>query len=113
TEQFTVPGPLKASRSRRTFAYRAQRGSATRGVQMFRITLRNDGYYNVRFTLVGVDMSPLETTVPWCVPLAIIVGDDDFFNGVSLDSPGLFTSKHVVVKSSCNLDNSAWPWIRG
>jgi len=112
TEQFTVPSPLVSSHRGRMFTYRAQKGTPGRGLRMLRIMLRQDGLYDLRFTLDGIEMSRLNTEDPICLPLAIIIGDDDFFNGIGFSSPS-FSSKRLVVPTSCPIDNSQWPWIRG
>ena len=110
---FTLPaGMLKASRSRRSFSYKAPRGSAPRGLRSFRIWLRRDGSYGMRFTLAGIELSLLKNQDPLCMPLAILIGDDDFFNGVTFTSPS-FESKRLVVPKSCPISNDDWPWIRG
>jgi hypothetical protein len=106
------PGALKASKSGRVFAYKAKRSAVTRGLQSFRFWRQRDGSYGIRFTLVGLSLSRLRTEDPICVPVAVIIGDDDFFNGVSLTSPTFF-SKRVVVPESCPVNTDDWPWLNG
>ena len=113
-ENFMLPaGMMKKSRNGKVFSYRAAPGTVQRGVRTFRMKLRPDGvFYDVRFILVGVEMSILKFQDPLCVPFAIIIGDDDFFNGISLTSPS-FASRRLEIPSSCTVDTNDWTWIRG
>jgi hypothetical protein len=103
-------GSLKKSRSGRVFSYRARKSDPGR-LRSFRFWLQKDGSYGIRFALSGVELSRLRREDPICVPIAVIIGDDDFFNGISLTSPS-FTSKKVVVPSSCEVSTDDWPWVR-
>jgi hypothetical protein len=64
----------------------------------------------VRVEVVGADLyalvvNPLEL----CQPLAIIIGDDDAFQGVKLQRPGSPRSVRIVARSMCTA--AQWPWL--
>jgi hypothetical protein len=64
----------------------------------------------VAFTLVGIDLSTLVLSYPFCSPMAILVGDDDGFSGVQFDRPGGFNGSRVKIDGTCN-PGSGWPWL--
>ena len=103
------PGSLTALRGGRLFAYRAPK-TVQRGVGRLRIWPQQDGTYRLRFTLIGADLSRLNIQDPVCVPLAVIVGDDDGFSGVTVTSPS-FHSRRIGIPSACNAGGD-WPWIQ-
>jgi len=112
-DSYALPaGALKASKSGRVFVYKTKPGEVTKGLKAFRFWRQRDGSYGIRFTLVGVSFAELRTEDPVCMPLAVIVGDDDFFNGVTLTSPSFF-SKRVIATQSCPVNVSDWPWLNG
>jgi hypothetical protein len=102
------PGMVKASRNGRRFSYRAPKG-LTRGVRWLRIRLQRDGSYAFRFALRNVDLSRMRISDPVCVPMALIVGDDDGFTGVDLTSSGF--TRRLTVRGACDIGDQ-WPWIR-
>jgi len=106
-ESFRIePGMVKATRKGRRFTYRAPKG-LTRGIRQLRIQLQKDGSYAFRFTLKNVDLSRMRISDPVCVPMALIIGDDDGFSGVDLTSNGF--SPRLTVRGRCdNVDS--WPW---
>src|SRR5438477_190607 len=71
-------GLLKDSSTRQRFCDRAPHRSL-RGVRTFPLTLKPDGSWIMRFTVVGVDLSCLEREDPVCASMAVIIGDDDGF----------------------------------
>jgi hypothetical protein len=103
------PGSLVALHGGRVFAYRAPK-SVKRGVRKIRIWPQPDGTYRLRFTLIGADLSRLNIQDPVCVPLAVIVGDDDGFSGVTVTSPS-FRSRRIAIPGPCNAGGD-WPWIQ-
>jgi hypothetical protein len=102
-------GQLTACRSGRRFSYRAPR-SVRRGIRRLRLVRRNDGSYRVRLVLRGVDLSTLKIERPICVPMALIVGDDDGFACVDIHRP-TFTSPHISIPDTCTCPG--WPWLNG
>jgi hypothetical protein len=113
TEQLVVPASLiHASRSGSRFTYSDPKTS--RGVRMFQLRQYGNcpgkACYHVAFTLVGIDLSTLVLSYPFCSPMAIIVGDDDGFSGVQFDRPGGFNGSRVKIDGICN-PGSGWPWL--
>ena len=108
---FYLPaGSLKASRGGRVFRYRAPRDAGPRALRSLYITRRPDGAYLVSFTLTGVELSRLTIQDRDCVPMALIVGDDDGFAGARLRRPS-FETRRLLVTGDCTADlNGAWPW---
>jgi hypothetical protein len=112
-DDFTLPaGALKPSRSGRKFVYRAPRNGDFRGLRFFKLWLRRDGSsYGIKFKLMGVaNLTRLDTEAPICLPVAVIVGNDDFFSGVSFTSPN-FESKKLQITTSCDPGDDGWPWL--
>jgi hypothetical protein len=111
---YLPPGALRPDRKRRVFRYRARTASgagtmprADPRIRFFRMARRPDGY-RVSFRVRGIELSSLNFNDPVCLPLAIIVGDDDGFGTGDASSP-TFNSRRVKVSSGvCNAD---WPWI--
>jgi hypothetical protein len=114
TERLVIPaGEMRASRNGKTFTFRNPR-VGERGIRFLQMRqLRDNGgalaRYRVRFSLVGIDLSGLLIEFPLCKSLAIIVGDDDGFEGVDLDRPGGFSKSKVRVLGSCQAQE--WPWV--
>jgi hypothetical protein len=108
-QQFYLePGALRARRKGRSFSYRARVKPGNRGIARFRLKpLAETGAYSLRFTLVGADLSRLLFEDPVCLPMAVIVGDDDGFTGVAITSPS-FRSRRLRIPDEC--DASDWPW---
>lgn len=107
-ERLVLPaGSLTASKSGRKFTYKDK--TITRGIRSFRIWRGKDpSLWQVRFQVVGVDLSALTINYPDCLPMAVIVGDDDGFSGVEFDRVGGFTGKGVKIVGFCPVED--WPW---
>jgi len=118
-ESFLLPGgSLTPSRNGKVFTYRAPADAGPRAFRLFRIRQRPDGScasgsqrpcYSVSFTVTGLDLSQLVLQNPLCLPLAVIVGDDDGFRGIYLTRRGHFNSSRVAIPHSCV--PPTWPWI--
>lgn len=107
---FTIPaGELDASASGRRFSYRAKLASGARGIRSLQLVRRPDTWYKVRFQLQGLDLPALLTQDPVCMPMALIVGDDDGFTGIDLTRRS-FTTSRLRVKGACQSDTE-WPWL--
>jgi hypothetical protein len=108
---FLLPaGMLRKSRKGNTFTYRAPRSSDPRSIRLFRLKVLADGSWLVRFKLRGLTLSGLIVQDPICLPLAVIIGDDDGFSGVEFTSPS-FRSRRVRVASECVPPGNEWPWL--
>jgi len=109
-------GMLKSSHKGKVLTYSAPK-STTSGILSFRIWQiagpgpagASRGAYGIRFTLKGLNVAQLNVQDPLCLPMAVIVGDDDGFSGVVLTSPS-FRSKSFSVPRDCNAGND-WPWL--
>jgi hypothetical protein len=108
-DTFVLPaGSLKASKNGRKFSYKDK--SITRGIRMIRIWRGKDpNLWQVRFQVVGLDLSQLTINFPDCLAMAVIVGDDDGFSGVEFDRVGGFSGKGVRVTGFCAAED--WPWV--
>ncbi len=113
TERLVIPaGEVKVSRNGKVFTFRNPK--VPRGVRFFQMRKLKDSAgakarYRVRFSVVGIDLSSLLIEFPVCKSLAVIVGDDDGFEGVDLDRPGGFSRSKVRVLGACQAQD--WPWI--
>jgi hypothetical protein len=107
-EQFLLPaGELKGSRNGKRFVYKSKRD---RGIQFLKLVRTPSGTIKVTLKLVGVDLSSLVVSdPPLCLSMAVIIGDDDGFSGVSFDRPKPFPSKLLTIPGFCTT-NSEWPW---
>jgi len=113
TEQLVIPASLiHASRNGRRFTFSDPKTS--RGVRTFQLRQYSNclgkACYHVAFTLVGIDLSTLVLSYPFCSPMAVIVGDDDGFSGVQFDRPGGFSGSRVKIDGICTPSNG-WPWL--
>lgn len=105
-------GALHASRSGKSFSYHAAKGTPPPAIKRLRVKLRKDGTYATRFTLSGLALEQLINADGLCLPMALIIGDDDFFSGVRLIRLGsLARSKRFAIASSCT--PSSWPMLGG
>jgi hypothetical protein len=103
-------GKLRANRKGTAFVYRASAKETPRGVRLLRLGRLSDGSWTVRLVVGGVDLSRLNLEDPICRPMAVIVGDDDGFGGITLTSPS-FTSRRVVIPlPPCDVSGE-WVWI--
>ena len=110
-DSFPLPaGTLKASRSGKVFRYRAPPDAGSRAIQSFRLARRADGSYSVTLALTGLNLSRLVLETPVCMPMAVIVGEDDGFTGVNVTRPS-FQSRRVAIAQACNVNT--WPWLQG
>lgn len=107
---YLAAGSLKASRHGTRFRYRAPRDAGPRAIRSLCIARRRDGTYLVSFKLTGVELSRLTIQNRDCVPMAIIVGDDDGFSGASLRRQS-FESRQLFLPGSCDAAGD-WPWIQ-
>ena len=109
-EIFRLPDDMmRSSRKGKMFSYRAK-PAPERGIGSLRLQRRRNGSWSITFDLRGVELSALFVDNPVCKPLALIVGDDDFFNGVLL-SRAPPASTHLRIPSDCDA-TGGWPWIR-
>jgi hypothetical protein len=107
--QYLLPaGALRASRNGKAFKYRAPRSSGPRTIKRLVLKRQADGGWRARFAMTGLDLSRLVIEDPVCLSMAIIIGDDDFFSGVSLTRKS-FTAKRVRVDGTC--EANTWPWL--
>lgn len=108
-ETFRLPaGSLKSSRRGKRFSYRAPK-EALRGVRSLRMQRRDDGSYALTIRLFEIDLSRLIFAYPACVPMAIIVGDDDGFSGVTFNRAG-FDARSLTVTGTCTPSEN-WAWL--
>jgi hypothetical protein len=111
-DQFRLePGALVADRRGRRFRHRVAKGAAARGILRLDIRERSATEYDLTFTLADVQLFPLTQSAPVCMPLAVIVGDDDGFSGVDFDRPGFparVTRRLTVRREPCAAET--WPW---
>jgi hypothetical protein len=113
TERLVIPaGQVRASRNGKVFTFRNPK--VPRGIRMFQMRKLKDSAgaqarYRVRFSVVGIDLSGLLIEFPLCKSLAVIIGDDDGFEGVDLDRPGGFSRSKVRILGACQAQE--WPWV--
>ncbi len=108
-ENFRLAAGKLTTRNQRVYSYVAK-PAPERGIRMLRLMRHTDGSWGVRFVLQGIDLSAMFVNDPVCRPLALIVGDDDFFNGVKLTRKSV-SSRRVRIPSDCDV-GGGWPWIR-
>jgi hypothetical protein len=107
-EQFLIPaGQMKASRKGKRFVYKSK---TDRGIQLLKLARTPAGTIKVTLKIAGVDLSTLVISdPPICLSMAIIIGDDDGFSGVSFDRPRPFPSRLLTIPGFCT-SNTEWPW---
>lgn len=105
---FVLPvGQMHASRNHKRFAYQTK---TARGITRLVLVHQGDGNWRVSFQIVGVDLSTLLVNdPPVCLPMAVIVGDNDGFSGISFDRPKPFPSKLLTIPGFCTTEQG-WPW---
>jgi hypothetical protein len=105
------PGALKVDRAGRHFRHRAAKGAARRGILRLDMKRKSSTEYDLSFTLADVQIFQLTEQTPVCMPMAVIIGDDDGFSGVDFDRPGFpqrATRRLSVLRDPCAADT--WPW---
>jgi hypothetical protein len=108
---FLRAGMLERSRSGKTFSYRAEPNDLPRSILSFRLRQRPDGTYRIRFRLRGLNLSRLIGEDPVCLPMAVIIGDDDGFAGVEITRRS-FRSRRVSITRDCTAElQNEWPWL--
>jgi hypothetical protein len=112
-EQLVIPASgIRASRNGRRFTFRDPK--ASRGVRTFQLRQYSNcpgkACYHLAFTLVGIDLSTLVLSYPFCSPMAVLVGDDDGFSGVEFDRPEGFSGSRVKIDGTCT-PSTGWPWL--
>jgi hypothetical protein len=109
------PGAVKAKRQGTLFVYKGPRDQP-RGVTSLRMKMLSPLRYRVSFKLKGVDLSQLILQSDACLPVAIVVGLDDGFNGAEMVRPGglnALRSRTVRLTGACAVDTSQWVWLSG
>lgn len=104
-------GSLVPNKKGTKFTYRSP-GGRDRDITFFRMSLTPAGDWKVKFKVVGMSLSQLTIVSPSCESLAVIVGDDDAFSGVTLARKtnlfGEFIGKRVKLQGACEPED--WPW---
>ncbi len=106
-------GDVRVRRHGTVFVYRRP-PTPTPGVVFLRMRRVTPVRWEVAFRLRGLDLSALVLESEACVPMAIIVGDNDGFSGVRLVRPGgarAFRSRTVALTNDCAISND-WPWLQ-
>jgi hypothetical protein len=106
-ERFSLAAGSLHPRGGRRFVFRQRIAKGERGIKRLTLTRRANGYYRVEFTAIGVDLSRLFFEDPTCLPVAVVVGDDDGFIGVNAGSVRPF-SRRIGLTGECQ--PQAWPW---
>ncbi|HLK13149.1 MAG TPA: hypothetical protein VKW76_17360 [Candidatus Binatia bacterium] len=109
------PGAVKVKRHGTLFVYKGPRGQP-RGITSLRLKMLTPMRYQVSFGLKGVDLSQLVFQSDACLPVAIVVGLDDGFNGAEMVRPGgldALQSRRVRLTGACAVDTSQWAWLSG
>ncbi len=106
-ERFLIPaGQMKVLRKGKRFLYKAK---SDRGVQLLKLAWTKAGTMKMTLKIAGVDLSPLVIAdPPICLSMAVIIGDDDGFSGVSFDRPKPFPSRLLTIPGFCTPQD--WPW---
>jgi hypothetical protein len=111
TSNGLYPDQEQRSRSGKTFSYRAEPNDLPRSILSFRLRQRPDGTYRIRFRLRGLNLSRLIGEDPVCLPMAVIIGDDDGFAGVEITRRS-FRSRRVSITRDCTAElQNEWPWL--
>jgi hypothetical protein len=107
-ERFLIPaGALRVSKNGRKYTYRTK---TDRGIQQLTLVMTKAGPIRVTMKVAGVDLSSLLIAdPPLCLPVAVIIGNDDGFSGVSFDRPNPFPSKLLTIPGFCT-NVAEWPW---
>jgi len=102
-------GMLKAPHGGKVLSYRAQRNSDATGIRYFRIWKiagpsgvpgASRGVYGLRFALRGLNLARLNAQEFLCLPMEVIVGDDDGSLSAFLTSPS-FQSERFSIPCDC------------
>lgn len=107
-DRLAVPvGAFRTLRNGKLFKYR--KPDETRGVRAMDLKAQRDGRWLVKLQLVGVDLSTLLLNPTVCQSVALVVGDDDFFEGLSLQRVGGRDGAKLKAAGTCAA--SDWPWL--
>jgi len=111
---FLLPaGSVVASHHGKWFHYRAPRGTPPPAILSFSMKLRKEGSYGVNFHIDGAEFSRLGLEDGFCVPTAVLIGDDDGFNGCTFTRPGFLKSVRSprirIPGKSCI--PAEWTWL--
>jgi hypothetical protein len=106
-EQLLLPaGQLRASKNGKRFTYR---GST--GIRALKIVRNTPSSLRIQAKLADVNLSRLVISdPPLCLPFALIIGDDDGFQGVTFDRPKPFPSTRITLPGFCETPDD-WPWL--
>jgi len=104
-------GSLVPNKKGTRFTHRSP-GGRDRDIVFFRMALTKSGAWKIRFKIIGISLSQLTIVSPACESLAVIIGDDDAFSGVTLARKtnvfGEFVGKRVKLQGACVPED--WPW---
>jgi hypothetical protein len=106
-EQFLLPpGSLRASRNGKRYTYRG-----TSGIRSLKIVRTSGSSLRIRAKLADVNLARVVLTdEAQCLPFAVVIGNDDGFDGVFFDRPKPFPSTRLAVLSRCDAAGE-WPWL--
>ena len=106
-EQFLLPaGSLRASRNGKKYTYRG-----TTGIRFLKIVRVSDSSLRIKAKLSDVNLARVVLSdEAQCLPFAVIIGNDDGFDGVFFDRPKPFPSRRLAVLSRCDAADE-WPWL--
>ncbi len=106
-ERFLIPtGTIKARAKGKRFVYKAK---TERGVQLLKLAWTPAKTLKMTLKIAGVDLSPVVIgDPPVCLPMAVVIGDEDGFSGVSFDRPKPFPSRLLTIPGFCTPQD--WPW---
>jgi hypothetical protein len=110
TERYRVePEALVVTKHGKRFRYR--NAGATRGIRALDLRATRHGTWVIRLRFVGVDLSSLLLTCSVCQPMAVIVGDDDAFDGALLTRRGCPANpgRRLAYADQCSPGD--WPWL--
>ena len=106
-ERFLIPpGSMKVLHKGKKYLYKSK---TDRGVQLLKLAWTPAKTLKMTLKIAGVDLSQLVIAdPPICLSMAVIIGDDDGFSGVSFDRPKPFPSKLLTIPGFCTPQD--WPW---
>lgn len=106
-ERFLIPsGTIKVLAKGKRYLYKAK---TDRGVQLLKLAWTPAKTLKMTLKIAGVDLSQVVIAdPPVCVSMAVIIGDEDGFSGVSFDRPKPFPSRLLTIPGFCTPQD--WPW---